>query len=123
MSLPPKNESLAGQVSSSKEKNVDKQGQAGTVHARVQTGSGATGQAYLAPAEPRRLSRREQRFARHRHRATETDPRTKAYMAKRASEEHSKLEAIRCPKRYIARGVFCLIRQRNREIGNPQIGA
>jgi transposase len=35
-----------------------------------------------------------------------TDPRTKAYIAKRVAEGHSKLEAIRCLKRYIAREVF-----------------
>src|SRR5215203_7273478 len=29
-----------------------------------------------------------------------TDPRTKAYMAKRIAEGHSKLEALRCVKRY-----------------------
>jgi hypothetical protein len=44
LSLPPKNESLAEQVNSSKEKNDDKQGKAGAVHARVQAGSGTTGQ-------------------------------------------------------------------------------
>ena len=32
-----------------------------------------------------------------------TDPRTKSYIAKRIAEGHSKLEAIRCLKRYIAR--------------------
>lgn len=52
-----------------------------------------------------------------------TDPRTKVYMAKRVSEGHSKLEAIRCLKRYIAREVFYLIQQRNREIGSTQIAA
>ena len=35
-----------------------------------------------------------------------TDPRTKAYIAKRVAEGHSKLEAIRCLKRYIARGLL-----------------
>src|ERR671911_1291707 len=45
-----------------------------------------------------------------------TDPKTKAYVAKRIAEGHSKLEAIRCIKRYIAREVFALIRQRGREI-------
>jgi len=45
-----------------------------------------------------------------------TDPRTKAYIAKRVAEGHSKLEAIRCLKRYIAREVFSLISQRKREI-------
>ena len=45
-----------------------------------------------------------------------TDPRTKAYIAKRIAEGHSKLEAIRCIKRYIAREVFSLISQRRRAI-------
>src|SRR3954453_20426983 len=45
-----------------------------------------------------------------------TDPRTKAYVAKRIAEGHSKLEAIRCLKRYIAREVFSLISHRKREI-------
>ncbi len=45
-----------------------------------------------------------------------TDPRTKTYVAKRISEGHSKLEAIRCLKRYIAREVFTLISQRRTEI-------
>lgn len=50
-----------------------------------------------------------------------TDPRTRAYVEKRIAEGHSKLEAIRCLKRYIAREVFVLIRQRNRQIGQAQI--
>ena len=50
-----------------------------------------------------------------------TDPRTKTYVAKRIAEGHSKLEAIRCLKRYIAREVFTLISQRKREIGQAQI--
>ena len=45
-----------------------------------------------------------------------TDLRTKAYIAKRVAEGHSKLEAIRCLKRYIAREVFSLISHRKREI-------
>ncbi len=52
-----------------------------------------------------------------------TDPRTKAYVAKRIAEGHSKLEAIRCLKRYIAREVFSLISQRQREINQGQIVA
>lgn len=44
-----------------------------------------------------------------------TDPRTQAYVAKRITEGHSKLEAIRCVKRYIAREVFSLIKQRQQE--------
>ena len=50
-----------------------------------------------------------------------TDPRTKTYVAKRIAEGHSKLEAIRCLKRYIAREVFTLISQRKREINQVQI--
>jgi transposase len=52
-----------------------------------------------------------------------TDPRTKAYMAKRMAEGHSKLEAIRCLKRYIAREVFTLIGQRQKEINQARITA
>ena len=37
-------------------------------------------------------------------------------MAKRIAEGHSKLEIIRCLKRYIAREVFTLIKSRRREI-------
>ena len=50
-----------------------------------------------------------------------TDPRTQAYVAKRIAEGHSKLEALRCLKRYIAREVFGLIRKRNRDINQVQI--
>jgi transposase len=52
-----------------------------------------------------------------------TDPRTKAYVAKRMAEGHSKLEAIRCLKRYIAREVFALIRQRAQDINRGQAAA
>ena len=52
-----------------------------------------------------------------------TDPRTKAYMARRVAEGHSKLEVIRCLKRYIAREVFVLLRQRHQEIARTQIAA
>jgi transposase len=52
-----------------------------------------------------------------------TDPRTKAYMAKRTAEGHSKLEVIRCLKRYIAREVFTLINQRRLEINQARIAA
>jgi transposase len=52
-----------------------------------------------------------------------TDPRTKAYVAKRMAEGHSKLEAIRCLKRYIAREVFTLISRRNRRINEVQMTA
>lgn len=49
-----------------------------------------------------------------------TEPRTQAYVARRISEGHSKLEAIRCLKRYIAREVFTLLRQRSREIAQTR---
>jgi len=52
-----------------------------------------------------------------------TDSRTKAYVQKRLSEGHSKLEALRCLKRYIAREVFYVLRQRNREINRTQVAA
>lgn len=52
-----------------------------------------------------------------------TDDRTKAYVARRVSEGHSKLEAIRCVRHYIAREVYFVIRQRNIEIAKTQIFA
>src|ERR1700704_5273333 len=52
-----------------------------------------------------------------------TDPRTKAYIARRVAEGHSKLEAIRCLKRYIAREVFSLISQRKGEINQGRNAA
>ncbi|SOD97261.1 IS110 family transposase [Caenispirillum bisanense] len=52
-----------------------------------------------------------------------TEERTKAYVARRLAEGHSKLEAIRCLKRYIAREVFSLIRNRLREINQTQVAA
>lgn len=39
------------------------------------------------------------------------DPRTRDYVAKRTSEGHSKLETIRCLKRYIAREVYYLLKE------------
>ena len=52
-----------------------------------------------------------------------TDPRTQAYVAKRVTEGHSKLEAIRALKRYIAREVFTLIARRQKEINQTRIAA
>jgi transposase len=52
-----------------------------------------------------------------------TDSRTQAYVNKRMAEGHSKLEAIRCLKRYIAREVFGLIRRRNRQINQTQFAS
>jgi transposase len=52
-----------------------------------------------------------------------TDARTKAYVARRIAEGHSTLEALRCLKRYIAREVYGLIRQRGREVAQSRIVA
>lgn len=52
-----------------------------------------------------------------------TDPHTKAYVTRRIAEGHSKLEAIRCVKRYIAREVFGIITRRHRAIREAQIAA
>lgn len=52
-----------------------------------------------------------------------TDPRTKAYVEKRISEGHSRLDAIRALKRYIAREVFTVISRRQTEINRTQIVA
>jgi transposase len=49
-----------------------------------------------------------------------TDERTKTYVAKRIADGHSKLEAIRCLKRYIAREVFNLLSSRQRQINQAQ---
>lgn len=52
-----------------------------------------------------------------------TDPKTKAYVAKRLAEGRSKLDAIRALKRYIAREVFSLIARRQKEINQNGIAA
>ena len=52
-----------------------------------------------------------------------TDPKTKAYVAKRITEGHSKLDALRALKRYIAREVFNIITRRQREINQTRIAA
>jgi transposase len=39
-----------------------------------------------------------------------TDAKTKAYVARKTTEGHSKLEIIRCLKRYLAREVYYLLR-------------
>jgi transposase len=38
------------------------------------------------------------------------DPTTQAYVARKTAEGHSKLEIIRCLKRYLAREVYALLR-------------
>ncbi len=50
-----------------------------------------------------------------------TDKKTQEYVAKRVAEGHSKMEALRCLKRYIAREVFTLLRNQNRQINSTQI--
>jgi len=52
-----------------------------------------------------------------------TDHRTKDYVARRIAEGHSKLDAIRALKRYLARELFTLITQRRREINATRIAA
>ena len=44
------------------------------------------------------------------------DETTKAYVAKRTAEGMSKLEIMRCLKRYVAREVYYLLKRRNKEI-------
>ena len=51
------------------------------------------------------------------------DARTQQYVKRRIADGLSKLEAIRCLKRYIAREVFNLIRDRYKEINQSQIAA
>ena len=52
-----------------------------------------------------------------------TDQRTKDYAARQLAEGHSKLDAIRALKRYLAREVFTLITQRRKEINATRIAA
>lgn len=42
-----------------------------------------------------------------------TDERTKEYIAKKMAEGHTKMEAIRCLKRYIAREVYYVIKRQS----------
>jgi len=50
-----------------------------------------------------------------------TDARTQEYVAKRVAEGHSKMEVLRCLKRYISREVYTLLRNQNRQINSTQI--
>ncbi len=52
-----------------------------------------------------------------------TDPRTQAYVARRIAAGHSKLDAIRALKRYIAREVFSIIARRQRDIAAAGMAA
>lgn len=49
------------------------------------------------------------------------DAKTQEYIARKMTEGHSKMEAIRCLKRYIARELYYVIRHRHREIHQAQI--
>jgi len=51
------------------------------------------------------------------------DPKTQEYVARRVAQGHSKLEAIRCVKRYIAREIFNIIARRHKQINQAQIAA
>ena len=51
------------------------------------------------------------------------DPKTQEYVSRRIAEGHSKLEAIRCVKRYIAREIFNVIARRHKQINQAQIAA
>ncbi len=52
-----------------------------------------------------------------------TDNTTKEYVEKRLTQGHTKLEALRCLKRYIAREVYYILRKRNNFINSIQIAA
>lgn len=52
-----------------------------------------------------------------------TDEKTKLYVARRIAEGHSKLDAIRVLKRYIAREVFGIIMRRQKEVNQTRIAA
>lgn len=50
-----------------------------------------------------------------------TDTKTQEYIGKRVAEGHSKMEALRCLKRYISREVYTLLRNQNRQFNSTQI--
>lgn len=52
-----------------------------------------------------------------------TDPQTRDYVAHRIAAGHSKLDAIRALKRYIAREVFGIIMRRQKDINTTRIAA
>ena len=56
-------------------------------------------------------------------RGLRVDPETREYVERRIAEGSSKLEAIRCLKRYIAREVFNIIMRRHKQINQSQIAA
>lgn len=52
-----------------------------------------------------------------------TDDKTKEYVARRVAAGHTKMEAIRCLKRYISREVYTLLRNQNRQVNSIPITA
>ncbi|SEQ63202.1 transposase, partial [Nitrosomonas ureae] len=52
-----------------------------------------------------------------------TDNKTKEYVDKSLTQGHTKLEALRCLKRYIAREVYYILKKRNNLINSIQIAA
>lgn len=52
-----------------------------------------------------------------------TDTRTQEYVAKKLAEGHSKMEALRCVKRYLAREMFYTLRAHTAVINQTQIAA
>ena len=52
-----------------------------------------------------------------------TDAKTKEYVEKRITQGNTKLEALRCLKRYIAREIYHILRKRNNFINSTQIAA
>jgi len=51
------------------------------------------------------------------------DARTQDYLARGIAAGNSKLEAIRCLKRYIAHEVFAILMRRHKEINQTQMAA
>ncbi len=52
-----------------------------------------------------------------------TDAKTKQYVEKRITQGNTKLEALRCLKRYIAREIYYILRKRSNFINSTQIAA
>ena len=52
-----------------------------------------------------------------------TDTKTQEYVAKKLAQGHSKMEALRCVKRYLAREMFYTLKARNTAINQTQIAA
>jgi len=51
------------------------------------------------------------------------DPTTQAYVARRRAEGKTKMETIRCLKRYIAREIYYLLKARDQQINTARIAA